>query len=794
MKQKKITFLSIGFAALALMIMGGVGFYFLGESQETITQTARGQLNALKRGNISKAYYLYTSDNYQEKNSLEQFRKWVNDHPILTNNDTAKFFDENILSDYAILSGELRNSQGNSVPLIYKMINEYGDWKIDSLQAINNEKPQDAEEKTATLQTINEESPQNAKQKTDTLQTINEKAPQAAVEESEAVSHINKNDSIVQVVQNYLIDLKHNRINQAYNDYLADEFKNSVSYDNFNAIIAENSELTEFDSIRIEEIAEDEELKKINISLVSDIDTQDIQFWLAGNEGDWKIWAIEVTDFDEEDFYEIAENTENLKQNAPLDRPEQNGNGAVHTVKDQLQDLKQGNISTAYNNYVSQEFATSTTDKDFETFIHNYPEFTEFKTITIKDQAETDGLTHIQLLLATDKGDSKIDYWLAKQEGEWKVMGIRVEESAYYPPIKEDEREEIIEVVKGQLDALREGDIPKAYYAYASIDFQKNTSLKDFEAFLEDYPILTEQKESTVGHGTEEGELRLLRIALESEDETVEADYRLIKEDGDWKVWGIQILLNPQETRRNEDEIKNIINSQIEAFKSNELSKAYYALSSKKFMKAASFDSFKTYVANHDELRHNKKTVIKDIKFKPAYASAVVNLQGPSRNEQTYLYRLAIENNQWKILSIKLASNSNEVRKHHNPLEITNIVMGTETDLGGLVTNPKQVFSPEEREITVNVGIEKGAEGDEVEAVLEHVKSDSSIPAVSAELDANGASVVIYEFTAPAQGWPTGLYRLHISTSTGASETVEFTVKKHENNSRKPKESENNNS
>ncbi len=86
---------------------------------------------------------------------------------------------------------------------------------------------------------------------------------------------------------------------------------------------------------------------------------------------------------------------------------------------------------------------------------------------------------------------------------------------------------------------------------------------------------------------------------------------------------------------------------------------------------------------------------------------------------------------------------------------------------------------------------ENGDRGDQVEAVLEHVKSNSNIPPVSAVLDKPGESVVNYVFTAPSQGWPTGKYLLHISSPSGETKVVEFNVKKYENHSRPVQESKN---
>ncbi len=750
MKQKKHTFLWLGFTIITLMIMAGAGYFVLEESKQTLTQTAKNQLTALKRGNYSRAYYLYTSDNYQEQNTLEQFRNWVKTRPILTDNDSVDFFGENIRGDHATLSGELKTNEGSLVPIIYRMSKEYGEWKIDSIQ------------------------------------TMSEQIAMTFEQKPRIQSQDYNNEHLVKVVQDHLLDLKYRNIKGAYENYLSGEFKKIVPYEEFETIVRENPELVEFDSIRFGEIKDDNGLKQLSLSLISDEDIQNLQYWLEKDRGQWKIWAVEVNGPTPVDSYEVSDNTADVEK-----QPQSVTSGALKIIREQLQDLKKGDTAKAYSDYVSHEFTKATSEEDFEKFIKNYPEFTKFSSMKVENQTEKDGLVHVMLILTTEKGDSDVDYWLAKEDGDWKIWGIRVEESAYYPPITDQEKTQLLKVIEGQLKALREGDISKAYYAFSSQDFQNNTSFEDFQAFLKDYPIFTKQKEATIGHGVQEGKLRLIRIALQSEEGTSEVDYRLIKQDGSWKIWGIQILTNVQDTPENEEKIKQLIDDQFKALRADDLSKAYYAFASKQFQEAASFDAFQKYVSRHPELGNNKEAQVIDLSFKPAYVSAAVVAEGLSGDKNTYQYRLIRENNQWKILSIKMFRDQDDVRKNQNPLEISKVQMGTEIGLDGIVTDPKVVFSPQDKEITVNVYIQNGNRGDQVEAVLEHAKSNSSIPPVTAVLDKPGESVVNYVFTAPSQGWPTGKYRLHISSPSGESKVVEFDVKKHENNSRPVQESKN---
>jgi len=164
------------------------------------------------------------------------------------------------------------------------------------------------------------------------------------------------------------------------------------------------------------------------------------------------------------------------------------------------------------------------------------------------------------------------------------------------------------------------------------------------------------------------------------------------------------------------------------------------------------------------------------VTFKPNYAIAEISLTANDNNSESYQYRLVYENGKWKILSIKMIRGDEENDGGASQLTISKIQIGTAINLNGLVTNPATTFSPDDKELTVNVYIQDGQVGDLVEAVLEHTKTKSSIPPVAAKLDKSGESVVNYVFTAPTQGWPKGAYKIHVTTSTGTEEEFDFTV------------------
>jgi hypothetical protein len=95
------------------------------------------------------------------------------------------------------------------------------------------------------------------------------------------------------------------------------------------------------------------------------------------------------------------------------------------------------------------------------------------------------------------------------------------------------------EVANNQLQAIKKGDTITAY-SYTSKDFQSAVSLKNFEKFIDRYPVLKNNKKISWGERSFEGNTGLLKGDLTAADGGVSlVEYHFIKENGIWKVLGI---------------------------------------------------------------------------------------------------------------------------------------------------------------------------------------------------------------------------------------------------------------
>lgn len=98
-----------------------------------IADVAKGQLKALREGDMIKAYS-FTSKDFRSATSLENFQKFVDSYPSLKKNESVSFSDRETNNDTGLLKGTLKSVDGAATPIEYKLIKENGEWRILSLK------------------------------------------------------------------------------------------------------------------------------------------------------------------------------------------------------------------------------------------------------------------------------------------------------------------------------------------------------------------------------------------------------------------------------------------------------------------------------------------------------------------------------------------------------------------------------------------------------------------------------------------------------------------------------------
>lgn len=102
-----------------------------------------------------------------------------------------------------------------------------------------------------------------------------------------------------------------------------------------------------------------------------------------------------------------------------------------------------------------------------------------------------------------------------------------------------------VEVVNKKLAALRDGKLEEAY-SMCSKEFQRSASLEVFRDYVDRYPILKNAEEfSSYNREVSNGVATLNGNIKGKDDSTVPAVYKLVKEEGTWKILYMNITAGP---------------------------------------------------------------------------------------------------------------------------------------------------------------------------------------------------------------------------------------------------------
>lgn len=100
--------------------------------------------------------------------------------------------------------------------------------------------------------------------------------------------------------------------------------------------------------------------------------------------------------------------------------------GIADTAKSQLKALRDGDIIKAYS-YTSKDFRSSTSLENFQKFVDNYPSLKNNKDVSFSDRETSNGIGKLKgTLKSTDGGSTPIEYELVKENGEWKILSIKL--------------------------------------------------------------------------------------------------------------------------------------------------------------------------------------------------------------------------------------------------------------------------------------------------------------------------------------------------------------------------------
>ena len=229
--------------------------------------------------------------------------------------------------------------------------------------------------------------------------------------------------------------------------------------------------------------------------------------------------------------------------------------GLTHPVSEQLKLLKENQWQQAYDRYTSQAFQEATPANDFYTFMTRYPILTKHQSVRFIDRSVDNDRASLQAMVLTDRGtEIPIQYRLIKEGGEWKIEGIKFNTDLSTLETNQTQKDEVFDstplksVVLSMMANIREGDLWKAYEHYTAVEFRKNTTFQEFEAFVHNNASFAHNVSVELGDLSFDNNVATIKGLLISESQMkYPVEYDLVEEHGKWKLLHIQVL-HPDQT------------------------------------------------------------------------------------------------------------------------------------------------------------------------------------------------------------------------------------------------------
>ncbi len=242
------------------------------------------------------------------------------------------------------------------------------------------------------------------------------------------------------------------------------------------------------------------------------------------------------------------------------------------TIEEQLTALRENHMTKAYYDYTSRSFQDAVSLEHFRQFIEQHPVFSESRSVRfIKHNIEVGGDT-LEAVLTSHKGvELPVQYRLTKEGDKWKILSIKFEETdSSEPPIayaesyysseqiamleepkalKTASNGDVLDIkpftepVQAQLVQIRQHHIEKAYEEYTAKEFQKITTLKEFNTFIKGHAGFANNSSLELGKLTVDNNTVMLAGTLHAKSGAkYPVEYHLVFENDAWKILHIEVL------------------------------------------------------------------------------------------------------------------------------------------------------------------------------------------------------------------------------------------------------------
>jgi hypothetical protein len=218
---------------------------------EHLVDVVDKQLESLRQDDVRKAYHAYTSKEFQNTTSLEQFRDFIQAYPVFLNNQSAHFTQRSIDNHIMTIKGNLTSQDHVSTPIEYKVIKEGDQWKILSIRLL---KP-------------------------------------TAIQNAKEGHHI---EDLIDVVKAQLKEIQEHHTRAAYQDYTSREFKEATSEEAFRDFIKRYPILADHHVVSFHKPTIRNGVGTLSVIVQSNQFAAYVKYYLIHEDQTWKIWSMRI--------------------------------------------------------------------------------------------------------------------------------------------------------------------------------------------------------------------------------------------------------------------------------------------------------------------------------------------------------------------------------------------------------------------------------------------------------------------------------------------------------------------
>lgn len=103
------------------------------DEYEPLIQVVESQLSALRQKDVDRAYFFYTSKDFQKQTSLDEFKRFIQANPVLSDNKSITMTNVRMDEQISYYQGNITSAKGGSRTIDYNLLEENGQWKIQSM-------------------------------------------------------------------------------------------------------------------------------------------------------------------------------------------------------------------------------------------------------------------------------------------------------------------------------------------------------------------------------------------------------------------------------------------------------------------------------------------------------------------------------------------------------------------------------------------------------------------------------------------------------------------------------------